>query len=122
MADEEKKIVETAAPPERGSEDVEKGKSMAWLSYLGILWLVPMLANKENAFCKFHVKQGIVLTIFWFAVSIVGAIPFIGWFVIWPVGWLFAFVMAIIGIIQSASGKYWKMPLLGGLAESWFRF
>ncbi|MBM3323679.1 hypothetical protein FJY69_09425 [candidate division WOR-3 bacterium] len=121
MADEEK-VVETAAPSNGSAEDTEKGKSLAWLSYLGILWLVPMLANKENAFCKFHVKQGIILTVFGFAVGVVGAIPFIGWFIIWPVGCLFALVMAIIGIIQSVSGKYWKMPLLGGLAQSWFKF
>ncbi len=121
MADEEK-VTQSATASPGSTDEIEQGKSLAWLSYLGILWLVPMLANKENAFCKFHVKQGIVLTIFWFAVGIVGAIPVIGWFLILPVGSLFAFVMAIIGIIQAAGGKYWKMPLLGGLAESWFKF
>jgi uncharacterized membrane protein len=121
MADEDK-AVGVAGSSQAGSDDIEKGKSLAWLSYLGILWLVPMLANKDNVFCKFHVKQGIILTIFWFAVGVVGAIPIIGWFVVWPVGWVFALVMAIIGIIQAAGGKYWKMPLLGNLAANWFKF
>jgi hypothetical protein len=30
--------------------------------------------------------------------------------------------MAIMGIINAATGKYWKMPLLGGLAANWFKF
>jgi uncharacterized membrane protein len=120
VADEVKTAVEPV--PQGTPEDVEKGKGIAWLSYLGILWLVPMLANKDNAFCKFHVKQGIMLTILQFAVGIVGAIPFIGWFIIWPVGYIFAIVMAIIGIVQSLGGKYWKMPLLGNWAANWFKF
>ena len=47
---------------------------MAWLSYLGILWLIPLLTLKENAFAKFHVKQGIVLTIYGVASSVLGGI------------------------------------------------
>jgi|YNPBryantNP2012_1023418.scaffolds.fasta_scaffold76379_2 uncharacterized membrane protein len=119
MAEEEKT---TTAQTVTGSDDIEKGKGLAWLSYIGILWLVPLLALKENAFCKFHVKQGIMLTIWFFAIGIIGAIPFIGWFIIWPLGLIFGLILAIMGIINAASGKYWKMPLLGKLAENWFKF
>lgn len=118
---EEEKMTASVTPPPTG-DDVEKGKGLAWLSYIGILWLVPLLALKENAFCKFHVKQGIMLTIWFFAIGIVGAIPFIGWFIIWPLGLLFGIVLAIMGIVNAAGGKYWKMPLLGKLAENWFKF
>ncbi len=98
--------------PQPTPEEVEKGKGMAWLSYIGILWLVPMLSMKENAFAKWHVKQGIVLTIAWVAVSIVGSIiPFVGWFVILPVGSILLLVFCIIGIVRSLQGKMWKCPL-----------
>ncbi|MEO0070827.1 MAG: hypothetical protein ABIK39_01900 [candidate division WOR-3 bacterium] len=117
----EEKITSTP-PAGSGGDDVEKGKGIAWLSYLGILWLVPLLAMKENEFCKYHVKQGIMLTLWFVAVSIVGGIPFIGWFVIWPLGYIFGLVLMILGIINAVGGKYWKMPLLGGLAEKWFKF
>ncbi|MGQ9708701.1 MAG: DUF4870 domain-containing protein [bacterium] len=117
----EEKRIETP-PASQTSGDIEKGKGLAWLSYLGILWLVPLLAMKENDYCKFHVKQGIILTIWFVAISIIGAIPFIGWFVIWPIGYIFGLIMVIMGIINAASGKYWKMPLLGGLAANWFKF
>jgi uncharacterized membrane protein len=122
MAEGQPKVEQPLAPPTGSTEDTEKGKGLAWLSYLGILWLVPMLANKDNQFCKFHVKQGIILTIAWFAVGVVGAIPFLGWFIIWPVGAIFCIVMAIIGIVKAASGQYWTMPLLGKMAADWFKF
>uniref|UniRef100_A0A7C4GAR2 DUF4870 domain-containing protein n=1 Tax=candidate division WOR-3 bacterium TaxID=2052148 RepID=A0A7C4GAR2_UNCW3 len=114
--------VKNAAPQNQtAGDDVEKGKGIAWLSYLGILWLVPLLAAKENSFCKFHVKQGIMLTILGVAIWIIAWIPFLGW-LLGGLVWLFIIIMAIIGIINAASGKYWKMPLLGGLAENWFKF
>lgn len=116
---DEVKDVQPAA--QSGNEEIEKGKGTAWLSYLGILWLVPLLASKDNAFCKFHVKQGIMLSILGVAIWVIAWIPFLGWFV-GALVWLYILIMAIIGIINALSGKYWKMPLLGGLAESWFRF
>jgi uncharacterized membrane protein len=115
---------QTAVTPPAGGDEVEKGKGMAWLSYLGILWLIPMLTLKENAFAKFHVKQGIVLTIYGVAVGLVGGIiPFLGWFVVAPVGSIIVLVLAIMGIINSVGGKYWKCPLgVSVLAEKWFKF
>jgi uncharacterized membrane protein len=118
MADEQKPVVDAAV----GSpEDVEKGKGMAWLAYLGILFLVPMLSLKDNAFAKFHVKQGIMLLIFYVAISIIFAIPILGW-IVGTVGYVFGLVMCIMGIVNSLQGKYWKMPLLGNWAASWFKF
>jgi uncharacterized membrane protein len=122
--DEAPKTEQPVTPPPAGGDDVEKAKGIAWLSYLGILWLVPLLTMKENAFAKFHVKQGIVLTIYGLAVGIVGgAIPVLGWFVILPIGLILILVFCIIGIINSLSGKYWKCPLgVSQLAENWFKF
>jgi len=122
--DEAPKVGQPVTPPPAGGDDVEKGKGMAWLSYLGILWLVPLLAMKENAFAKFHVKQGIMLTIYGLAVGIVGgAIPFLGWFIVAPVGSIIVLVLAIMGIINSLGGKLWVCPLgVGALAEKWFKF
>jgi uncharacterized membrane protein len=65
----------------------------------------------------FHGKQGLVLFIFWIAIVILGFIPIIGWFVIRPFGWLIFMILAIIGMVMSLQGKYWKMPVLGDIAE-----
>jgi uncharacterized membrane protein len=97
-------------------KDVEEGKSLAWLSYIWLLFLVPLLAKKDNKFCKFHAKQGLVLFIAEIIVSIINVIPILGQ-IIWLLCALFFLIIAIMGIVQSLGGKYWKMPILGGLAE-----
>ncbi|MBN1445824.1 MAG: hypothetical protein JW957_06930, partial [Candidatus Omnitrophica bacterium] len=62
---------------------IDEGKGLAWLSYLGILLLIPLLVNKDNEYSKFHVKQGLVLLISGIILSvasiILAFIPVIGW-------------------------------------------
>ncbi len=122
--DEAPKTEAPVTEPLASAEDVEKAKGTAWLSYVFVLWLVPLLTLKENGYAKFHAKQGIVLTIYWFAVCILGgAIPFLGWFIILPVGSVILVVLSIMGIVNSLEGKYWKCPLgVAALAEKWFKF
>lgn len=111
--------VTTPQPAAGSQDDVEKAKSTAWLAYVGILWLIPLLTMKDNTFAKFHVKQGIVLSIYGVAIGILGgAIPFLGWFIIAPLGSILLLVLAIIGIVNAAGGKWWKCPLwVSTLAE-----
>ncbi len=106
------------------ANDVAAAKGTAWLAYVWILWLVPLLAMKENPFAKFHSKQGIVLFLYWIAVAIIGgAIPILGWFIIAPVGSIILLIVAIMGIVKALGGEYWKAPLgIGALAEQWFKF
>jgi len=102
--------------PSGDSGDVEKNKVMAMLSYIGILVLVPLLAAKDSKFAKFHAKQGLVLLIAWIINGVIYVIPFIGW-IVGTIIWIFLAIMAIMGIVYSLSGKYWKMPILGQFAE-----
>lgn len=99
----------------------EEGKSVAWLSYLGILLLIPLLVKPENTFCKHHAKQGLVILLLWIGLWILWHIPILGW-IVGIVGWLILIVLAIIGIVQSLLGSYWKAPLgIYQLAEK-FKF
>ena len=99
-------------------QTVEEGKIWAFIGYWGILFLVPLLGKKDNKFALFHGKQGMVLFIFWVVVVwILGFIPIIGWFILRPIGGLLALVLAIIGMVKSLQGEYWKMPVLGDVAE-----
>ena len=61
MVEEEKK--EAAPAPSGSSKDVEENKAMAAIGYLGILFLIPLLANKDSPFAQYHAKQGMVLPI-----------------------------------------------------------
>lgn len=113
---------ETAAPAGDGG-DVEKNKGMAVLSYIGILCLIPLLAAKESKFAQFHAKQGLVLFLVWVVLGILYAIPFLNvvmLFVGWIL-WLLLAALAIMGIVNALGGKFWKMPVLGGMAEK-FKF
>jgi uncharacterized membrane protein len=89
-------------------EEIEDGKLFSAIGYLGILFLVPLLAKPENKFCRAHAKQGLVMAIAWILV----VIPFIGW--LWGI---FLLVCLIMGAIAAFNGKYQKLPLFGAIAE-----
>lgn len=104
------------SPNQVPSDDVEQHKVHAVLAYLGILVLVPILAAKESPFAQFHANQGLVLFIASFLVGMVGgAVPFIGWFLVLPIGGIFTLVLTIMGIINAARGEMKELPLIGGI-------
>lgn len=51
---------------------VEEGKIYAFLGYWGILFLIPILAKRDNEFAVFHGKQGLVLFILEIIVTVLG--------------------------------------------------
>lgn len=95
---------------ERNSGSVEEGKSLAWLSYLGILLLIPLLVKPDNDFCKHHVKQGLVILIAWIVLGVIQVIPFLGW-IIGFIGMIILIVLIIMGIVNSLQGKFWEAPM-----------
>lgn len=119
MNDTNQGMSEEASQPAGDQGDIEKNKGMAVLSYIGILCLIPLLAAKESKFAQFHAKQGLVLFLFWVVLGILYAVPginvimfFVGWIL-----WLLLAILAIMGIVYTLQGKFWKMPVFGGLAE-----
>lgn len=99
-----------------GSQD--KNVGMAVICYLGILVLIPLLTDaKKDSFVKFHIKQGLVLLIFAVIVNIIWVIPILGW-IVGAIGNIILLVLIIMGLINSASGKEEKLPLIGQFAES----
>jgi uncharacterized membrane protein len=103
---------------------VEEGKACAALSYIlvGIIWYFVDEAMRKNEFAKFHAKQGLVLIITWIILSIVASvIPFIGWFILWPIFGIFCFVLFILGLINSLNGAEKELPVIGSFAKN-FKF
>jgi uncharacterized membrane protein len=82
------------------------------LAYLGILWLVGLIAAPNEPDVKFHVNQGLVLFLLEIAVGIVSIIPIIGWIVGFA-GSIFCLVLTIMGIINAAKGEQKELPLIG---------
>lgn len=100
-------------------QDIQNNKVMGVLAYLSWLIIIPLLAARESKFARFHCNQGLVLaiaeTLCWIVVKIFGGIPVIGWILRIAVGLLdIAFlILAIMGIVNAASGKAKDLPLLG---------
>ena len=110
-------------------EEIESGKLMALLSYIGLLALIPYFVEKENKYVRFHAIQGLNLLIVNLVISaasfvvalvatIIFLIPIIGWIIgfllylvigLIPVGTL---VIAILGVVYSLQGNAKELPVV----------
>lgn len=96
------------------TKDVQENKVFGILAYIGILFLVPLLAAPKSKFAQFHANQGLVLFIGEVALGLVAIIPILGW-IVWFFGSIAALVLAVMGIINAANGKMQKLPLIGDI-------
>ena len=107
-------------PTSSSDPDIQDNRMIAAIGYVFILCLIPLTLKKESKFAQFHGKQGLVLTIasvlLWFLNFILGMIPVLGWLILF-VSWISLIVLAIMGIMNALSGKYWEMPFLGKYAR-----
>lgn len=98
-------------------KDVQENRIWAVLSYLGILFVIPLLLKKESKFAQFHGRQGLVYFVACIVWGVVSGIPFVGWFIVAPFGGLLLFILWLIAVIKVLSGEYWEMPVLGKWAK-----
>ena len=85
------------------------------LSYVNILWLVGLLAKPNEQDVRFHVNQGIILSIVEVASIILSTL--LAFTIIVPilmsiVG-LVTFVFAIMGIVNAFKGEQKELPIIG---------
>lgn len=107
--------------PEESAPGASSGKSddnlMAAISYLWILSIIILVVKKDSDYVRFHARQGVVL----FGASVVLWVLGMILFFLWPIIWilnLIVLVAVIVGFIQALSGKRYKMPVVGDIAES----
>jgi uncharacterized membrane protein len=123
-----------APPPPQGPPPYEappSGQSpnrtiMLVLSYLGILALIPLLVEKEDAEVQWHAKHGIILLaawiVVWIALIIISMVPVVGTVigcllsVVLPLGIL---VVHIICIVKALNGDKFRLPFLSDFADQW---
>ena len=98
-------------------QEAEDGKVLSIFAY--IIFLVPLLAAKDNKFAQFHANQGLVLFLTSVALAIVSNI--LSW-ILWPVGFIVSTVgslgilaLAIIGIINVVNLEAKPLPVIGGI-------
>lgn len=104
---------------EYDSKDIQDNKIMAVLAYIGILLLIPLFAAKNSKFARFHVNQGLPLMIVGLAIGIIsiplGLIPIVRIItgIIFGLAGICVLVLAILGIVNAATGKAKELPLVG---------
>ncbi|HHX58897.1 MAG TPA: hypothetical protein GX706_03995 [Candidatus Moranbacteria bacterium] len=93
---------------------IEADKSLAYLAYIGILFLVPLLTRKKSAFVQLHAKQGLFLFVgLLLGLVIIPTINnFLGWLII-----LLVVGFSLWGIWGVSQGKKKKLPMIGVLSE-----
>lgn len=96
------------------------------LSYVYILWMVGLLADNKNPKVRFHVNQGIILSIFFFSSLIVIQLLSAILFFIAPILTFFTAFLQIVWIILSTTfvaigirnaikDQYEPLPFIGEL-------
>lgn len=99
--------------------DIEKNKVFALLSYIFVLWLVPLLAAPNSKFARYHANQGLVLFLVEVILGVVFAI--LSWIpiinilsgVVGFVVGIAGLALMILGILNAANGKAKELPLIG---------
>lgn len=97
-------------------KDVESGKAMGILSYIGPLALIPYLVEKNNRFVMFHAKEGMNL----FILGVIGyAVVSILAFILFLFGGLLFLLynaaliyLSVKGIINVCNGKSEGLPYI----------
>lgn len=91
-------------------------KIIAAIGYLWLLFLVPLLLKKDNEYCQFHAKQGLVLFVASIIIMIIGIIPVLGWIITF-FGWIIIVIFALLGFVNALQGRKWEIPYLGKYAQ-----
>ncbi len=107
-----------ASSPTTPAASADNGLVMGILCYLGPLVIVPYLVAKDNAFVKFHIKQGVVLAVIELIIYVLGmSMLFWNFWGLLSLLNLACLVLSIIGIINVVQKKEVALPVIGGLAD-----
>ncbi len=101
-------------------KDVEENKVIAALSYIWILFLIPLLTKKDSRFAVEHAKQGLVLFIIELIIMVIWWIPFLG-YVIGSILSVAVSIVAVIAFVFAIQGRFWKIPFVYDFAKN-FKF
>ena len=97
----------------------DKGKTLAIVSY--ITWvglLIAFLLNRDEKsdLAVFHIRQSLLITLTGLVGSFVFWIPLVGWALA-----IALLVFWIMGLIAAINGEKKEVPVIGKLAQDWFK-
>jgi len=94
----------------------DQAKLVAILSYITLVgWIIALILNmnKKTDLGSFHLRQALLLVIAWI---IFWWIPVIGWLLN-----IVVLVFAIMGLVYAIQGQKKEVPIVGSLAQQWFK-
>ena len=99
-------------------QDVAEGKLMSILSYLWILFFLPLVVCPNSKFGRFHANQALVLFIVGIVFGVIGSV--VGILGISALSWIVGTVLGLVdlalvllGIYFAATGKAKELPIIG---------
>ncbi|MDE6092212.1 MAG: DUF4870 domain-containing protein [Ruminococcus sp.] len=101
--------------------DVQQNKIAAVVPYLiPFLFFLPLIMDKNSAFCKFHANQQLtwflVILVIGIVKSIIGIIPLIGWLVRCVIE-IAELLVALCFMYGASKGKALRLPFVGELIK-----
>ncbi len=92
--------------------DAEQNSGVAALSYLWILFIVPLLGKRNSKFAQFHAKQGMIL----FGIELIAGMfawfPIFGQLII-----LSLIVVAVMGAVKALNEEWWEIPYINAWSK-----
>ncbi|MHB1151994.1 MAG: hypothetical protein ACYCWE_11410 [Eubacteriales bacterium] len=95
--------------------DIDQNKVIAALSYLGILFFLPLIACPNSKFGRFHANQGLILLICSVIGSFLNIIPILGGLAASLVG-IAVFILFLFGLINTLNGFAKELPFIGNIS------
>ena len=107
-------------------QQIDDGRVMGILAYIGFLALVPILAEKNNPFVRYHANQGLVLFLGEILYALLHRVLVRVFLVtVFPMGIVLNMVLSIaslvfvaymvIGIVNVCCGRAKELPIIGGI-------
>lgn len=113
----------TESTTESGLSDNGAG-ALSYITFIPAVIFLAMPPYNKSSYVRFHAWQSIFLTVacvlLFVVLAILGRIPFLGLIVL-PVMFiadLGIFILWIIVVLKAVNGQKFKIPIIGGLAES----
>ena len=113
---------ESSAPSESPPASDEGGtvspnrNLMIVLSYIWILFLIPLLVEKDDKEVQWHAKHGLVLSVVEFILQMVLSVTGIGCFFA-PFVFLAFLVIRLMAIVKGLNGERFTVPVLSEYAD-----
>lgn len=93
---------------------------VAYITLIGFVVALIMNSNNKSELGSFHIRQSLGIFILAFASGFIMIIPILGW-IVGAAGYVFAFVLWILGLISAVNGELKPVPVLGDKFNEWFK-